>query len=395
MHRYLFIFILLLASLALLKWGKNLDSSLSKLEKKSTIASYPALLVRSYFQVVNKQRFLVLSYIADTDKEINITKLSLNSGCEYRFNLKPKAFEYSDKKIKLSKLCQMSKPIIEFTINGSSTHKSKILHSHSNELFDSDKKNIINGDYTFSAGTHNISDSWVFTETSNVTFIKGSILKFKEGASLSIHGKAQFPDAGEASVKMIGHNWGGLLINTKEKVKVSSLLIEGGTDFNNDSRSTSGSISIHNSSSISLTNIIIKSSIASDSIHVKDSNIIISKTTIFDSHGDAIDFDRSTGSISNITILNTGGDAIDFYNSNLKLKNIKINDCKDKGLSVGEMSKVIVDSYQISNCNIAIALKDDSEIISSNKKLSKNKTTLLRLITSKLYSSPGTLNESL
>ena len=97
---------------------------------------------------------------------------------------------------------------------------------------------------------------------------------------------------------------------------------------------------------------------------------------------DGINIVRSKGDIKNIFIANTVSDGIDFDYSNIKIEKIKVNQslgdcidfsfgkyfisfvevngCKDKGISVGEMSKVEIQSAKLKSTNIGIAIKDSS-----------------------------------
>ena len=73
-----------------------------------------------------------------------------------------------------------------------------------------------------------------------------------------------------------------------------------------------------------------------------------------------------------IFVLNCDNDGIDFMASSMFLANINIEKALDKALSVGEASKINVDSGSINNSNVGIAIKDQSKFNLSRFKLREN-----------------------
>ena len=55
-----------------------------------------------------------------------------------------------------------------------------------------------------------------------------------------------------------------------------------------------------------------------------------------------------------------GGDGLDFSGSNFEINNINIKNSKDKGISIGEESKIVAKNITIINSEIGIAVKDNS-----------------------------------
>lgn len=395
MNKIILIVISLTIAATLTIWSFQLQKKAEKLEAHSTINDSSELLVRSYFQKEQNSYFLIFDFLADTDKDITLNQIDLDSSCHFKLNVKLKSFIPDTKKLELPSHCKPEKPKISFSIDGSMAINKKLSHQHNHTVLVQTPKVRINSEYTFSAGNHSLDKEWIFGEESIVTFSKGASLLFKEGASLSLFGRVVFPKGKDKPVKMSGDKWGGILLRTKHKTLISNLTIEGGQNLSNNERSTSGSLSIHNSRSVSLKNVVIKNSKASDAIHVKDSNVFFKNLEIYNSLDDGIDFDRGSGFIENITVINSGGDAIDFYHSNLELLNIKARKCQDKGLSVGEKSKIVAKNITISECKTGIALKDESQLSISNRNLFDNTVNIEQSITDKLYSSPGGIIESI
>jgi hypothetical protein len=77
---------------------------------------------------------------------------------------------------------------------------------------------------------------------------------------------------------------------------------------------------------------------------------------------DAIDVDFSNLSFKNISVKGAGNDCVDLSSGNYHIGHAELYNCEDKAISVGEKSKLTIDSAQISKTNIGIAAKDSSII---------------------------------
>jgi len=109
-------------------------------------------------------------------------------------------------------------------------------------------------------------------------------------------------------------------------------------------------------------NIILKSSdmICEDSINIKNSSGIINKIQIDNSYFDALDLDFSKIKINDLKVNNAKNDCIDFSFGEYEIIYANLKNCGDKGLSVGERSKLNMHNGVIMYSNIGIASKDDA-----------------------------------
>ena len=107
-----------------------------------------------------------------------------------------------------------------------------------------------------------------------------------------------------------------------------------------------------------------------DALNIVRSEFSIDGSLFDKSSFDAIDTDFSEGKITNTSFMDCGDDAIDVCGSIVELANIFINGVGDKGLSVGEDSKVNVRTVEIKNAGIAAASKDLSELNINNATIS-------------------------
>ena len=82
---------------------------------------------------------------------------------------------------------------------------------------------------------------------------------------------------------------------------------------------------------------------------------------IEDSFGDAIDADFSRLSFSKLNILRAGNDCLDVSSGEYSVKSANLENCKDKGISVGEMSEFSGDDIKVNLTGIGVSSKDLSK----------------------------------
>tara|TARA_Y100001970_G_C14246759_1_gene868879 strand:- start:183 stop:2702 length:2520 start_codon:yes stop_codon:yes gene_type:complete len=124
---------------------------------------------------------------------------------------------------------------------------------------------------------------------------------------------------------------------------------------------TTGAVSIYNSE-VSFNNCLFKDNISEDGLNIFRSTFLIESSSFTNAQSDALDIDFGNGSINNTSFNKSINDAIDFSGSSVKIDGVFISDAGDKGISVGENSKIISKNIQIMNSNIGVASKDLSNI---------------------------------
>tara|TARA_B100000989_G_scaffold20853_1_gene13679 strand:- start:836 stop:3007 length:2172 start_codon:yes stop_codon:yes gene_type:complete len=99
-----------------------------------------------------------------------------------------------------------------------------------------------------------------------------------------------------------------------------------------------------------------------DAINIIRSDGNIKNLNIHNSTFDALDLDYSNITINNAVIKNSGNDCIDLSFGNYNIIDSSLNNCSDKGISVGEKSIAKISNISLSDTSIAIAVKDESKV---------------------------------
>ena len=119
-----------------------------------------------------------------------------------------------------------------------------------------------------------------------------------------------------------------------------------------------------------------------DTLNLVASRGIIENININNSYADAVDIDFSKLEFKNIETSKSGNDCIDVSGGHYTIQNAILNNCADKGLSVGEMSEFLAFNVSITNSSIAISSKDSS-VTKINKLQTENTKTCIEAFNKK------------
>ena len=111
-----------------------------------------------------------------------------------------------------------------------------------------------------------------------------------------------------------------------------------------------------------------------DTVNFIRSSGTVKKMSIQESKFDAIDADLV---FKENFISNARNDCLDLSFGTYEIENLQLENCEDKGISVGETSKVKINNVSVKNANIGIAVKDQAEAYINNVKMSNVKDTCL------------------
>ena len=109
-------------------------------------------------------------------------------------------------------------------------------------------------------------------------------------------------------------------------------------------------------------NVTICNSTAEDALNLVKSSFHIDNLKVQSVSSDGVDADFSDGKIINSMFQNIGGDALDFSGSEVSIANTIFIDVRDKAISAGENSNVVVKGSNFSNIGVGIASKDGSNV---------------------------------
>ncbi len=132
---------------------------------------------------------------------------------------------------------------------------------------------------------------------------------------------------------------------------------------------------------------------AEDALNIVRSEFQIVDSLFNQTASDALDVDFGTGRLARVSFVECGNDALDFSGSVVQVQECSIQRVGDKGISAGEASRVEVSHATIDGVKIALASKDQSELIVDDVKI-RNAEVGLAVFQKKPEFGPATLTAS-
>jgi len=106
----------------------------------------------------------------------------------------------------------------------------------------------------------------------------------------------------------------------------------------------------------------IENTFCEDALNLIRTNGDINLIKINKSFSDSIDMDFSNLNVSHIFVSESLNDCLDLSYGNYIFNKINLSKCGDKGVSVGEKSKVQINNLIVEETEIGLASKDSSEV---------------------------------
>jgi len=236
--------------------------------------------------------------------------------------------------------------------------------------------NITGNSWVIPAGIWEINDYLVTPQNWNVTIEAGAKLKFSSKAGLMVFGDLLVKGTAEQPIMLeqqAGHTrWAGISVfgnSLTNKNTINHLIINNAGSPKLGLWQPRGALMFINTS-ITINNLRINDNQSEDALNIINSNVDITALHINNTLSDAFDCDFCNGKIKDSLFtkvgIRSGGDGIDVSGSNLTIENITFNGIRDKAISGGENSYLVVKNTKLNNANFGIVAKDATKIIAAD-----------------------------
>ena len=181
------------------------------------------------------------------------------------------------------------------------------------------------------------------------------------------------------------------------KVNINHLKFSGGSEALVNGIQFSGQMSIINAK-VSIKNSIFQGSVSDDGINIKYSKVNISNSKFINNFADQIDLDYCQATIINNIFSSkkliklkdlVSTDGLDVSGSKVRVMGNTFSNFSDKGVSIGEISNVLIRDNIFYNNNMAIAVKDGSQSFIGKNRFQNNKVDISMYIKKKMYNKPS------
>lgn len=247
-------------------------------------------------------------------------------------------------------------------------------------------------------GDIQLRENLVVEPGQTLTVAAGTTLRLGPGVSVLSRGVVRFKGKPKRPIvikRLVANKaWGALVIQGPASAgsSVRHARISGGSLAQAFNVRYSGMLSVHWSNDFVLEDTdLSRNTLSDDTFHVVNSRFEVSRGRFSDCFSDCIDLDYASGRIENLEIQRAGNDGIDFMTSEVKLSDIRVLGAGDKGLSVGEASKVTADGILVEKAKIGVASKDKSQVFLSRSRLRGNAVAIDLAAKNWRYGGPGAI----
>lgn len=359
--------------------GKNTIKKIVKIKKKSiwdfvlqSIAFKKELLshsdLSSFFlkkEEIDSIHRHYIPVLSQFKKNLNISQRELN----YRLKLQGKT-------IKENQI---------FLKNFHAKHRKKTLASNTNniiELSNFNKQLIesigfkkIGNTIIAEKGNYRINKNLIFPRGINLVLKAGSVIELNDSVSLLVHGRIQIDGNKDEKVHIqsVGEKPFGVFAsigNNRDTSRINYLILRNGSEAFIDGKYITGALSLYHQNVV-LINSSVMGSHADDGLNIKYANVKILDCIFSNNWADQVDLDFCTGSITNCHFNALGGDSngdgLDVSGCDMNISLTDFLGFNDKGMSVGEKSKIHVSLCNFEKNKNAISVKDESiaEVLST------------------------------
>ncbi len=259
------------------------------------------------------------------------------------------------------------------------------------------KYSLINDTLKILKGNYIIESNIIFQKKYKVVFSKGVKFNIKEKINIAVLGDLFIK--GSQKEKVVINNFFddkqfgcfSVLRSESSIVNINYLEFKGGSEGYWMERIHTGQFSIFNSNVI-IKNSSFKNSSGDDGLNIKFSKVLIDSCSFSNNKADQLDIDFCYSVLKNSyfspSLIDSNGDGLDFSGSYGNVYNCQFHDFIDKGLSLGENSKIIVDKCFFKNNRTAIAVKDETKLFSIKNDFVSNELNYNCFIKKKIYNCP-------
>ena len=200
----------------------------------------------------------------------------------------------------------------------------------------------------------------------------GTHLEFSEGSYLIIKGSLIAEATEENPIIFDSANtWKGIyVLEGGEMSRLLNVVFKNTSALKDGLIDLTGAVTFYNTE-VDLKNVRFEGTQAEDALNLVKTSFTLKNVEVSNTVSDGIDFDFSKGIVRESKFFDIGGDALDFSGSPVEIHQVVARRVKDKAVSVGEASSVIIRESDFSDVGVGIASKDGSHTEAEKVSISK------------------------
>jgi len=247
-------------------------------------------------------------------------------------------------------------------------------------------------------GEYRVTSDLSFPPDLNVKINEGAHFFLDENVNIHFSGNLDILGTETNKVQFVTSSsstkFGAILIknqNQSLRVSVNHLIVSGGKGGVINGMGATGQFAIYNCDAV-LKNSEFTNSAGDDGLNLKFCKVVIEDCVFKNNLADQVDLDFCFAKVKHCSFLpskiDANGDGLDLSGSYCYVENCNFDEFLDKGLSLGEQSKVFVNNCSLSNCDKGIVIKDATTLYANNNTFLNNRLDLYAYIKKKIFSKP-------
>ena len=223
-----------------------------------------------------------------------------------------------------------------------------------------------------SKGSYVVDEDIVIPEGYTFIIEPGVQLQFKPTVNLICRSQVHFVGLANQPIRISSDGLGGAVVVLRAPGEsfFKHVVFENLTEPNIAGLSLSGSVNLYESK-VSIEDCSFKNCRSEDALNIFRSHLKMSRCQFIDAFSDGLDLDFCSGVMTDVEFVNCGNDGFDISGSNIRAEKFHIEECGDKGISVGEASTLKLKGLRAKNLSIAVAVKDSSQMTVTDVKISR------------------------
>ena len=218
------------------------------------------------------------------------------------------------------------------------------------------------GTFKFHPGLWRIGEGVLFGQDCTLQFAPFANLEFGESGYLVALGPVTFPETGRVDFTGIeGRNWLGTVFKGQKTLDIRNATFSRGTEFLWNGTYYTGTVNVIDVGRTTVTGSRFFDNDSDDGLNIRGGEALV-EGNYFARNRDGLDLDLCVATVRNNVFLDHMDDGIDLGTAGpIHIVDNVLFNSGDKGISIGEGSKTVIEGNLLSRNNFGIANKDGSD----------------------------------
>lgn len=220
---------------------------------------------------------------------------------------------------------------------------------------------------TLGPGVVRLERDLVVGSGATLTLRPGTTLRLAAGVGIYVSGRFLAEGSAAAPIRLEPLDpkagWGALALTGPGTAgsKLAHVKVWGGGEIRRAGLWLKGMVSVYGCPDLTLRNCVFGANLrGDDAVNLAESQISVTSCRFEDSLADALDLDACRGVVSDCVFSKPGNDGLDLMACQLIVTGCRFLGCGDKGVSVGEGTKLLLSKSSATGCAIGVEVKDAS-----------------------------------